>query len=80
MLLGVDPLGGGGESGDELVVTTPAPEPTPSNWESLRGVIAASRADAAQAADARPVACRVDGEPLQDVRGVLHCRFCGRTY
>ena len=27
--------------------------------------------------DDPPTACPRDGEPLEDVRGTRHCRFCG---
>lgn len=75
LLLGgtlVDELGSG-----DGTVTVDVPTPVPSGWESLRGVVAAGRTTAVPVA---PVACWYDGEPLLTARGVLHCRFCGRTY
>lgn len=77
LVLGADALGGGGEVDDGDGEVLPMPSPTPTNWESLRGVIAAARADAAAEADRRPSACPTDGEPLVQARGVLHCRYCG---
>lgn len=76
LLLGVDQLGGDGLA-PEAAEVLPMPTPTPHNWESLRGVLAAAAADAHEARDRRPTACPTDGEPLVQARGVLHCRFCG---
>lgn len=68
----------GAGTGTGAPVTAEAPAVT--NWESLRGVLASARADAEAERDAPPAACWFDGEPLLQARGVLHCRFCGRTY
>lgn len=46
-------------------------------WRSLAVILAEGAAWAAEDAAAPPVACPRDGEPLQSVGGVLHCRWDG---
>lgn len=53
---------------------------TSTGWESY-GAIMRSNADLlAQEKAQRPSTCPNDGEILEDVRGVLHCRFGGEIY
>jgi hypothetical protein len=47
------------------------------SWEQLRDIIAEGRAEAAAQRAQRPQACPNDGQPLQEVNGVLHCPFDG---
>jgi hypothetical protein len=51
------------------------------SWDSLLGVLAAARGDAAFDAEriAHPLDCPVHGWPLERARGVLHCRFGGHV-
>lgn len=78
LLLGV-PLDGGTATSLALEVDVPvADAPVATNWESLRGVLAAAAADYAAEVDADPVACPIDGEPLRvSVSGVTFCPFDG---
>lgn len=49
-------------------------------WGSLLSVQHEVHAIAREEAGARIVACPDDGEPLEEARGVLHCRFHGGYY
>lgn len=42
-------------------------------WDFLLGILRADREERAADAALPPVACPVHGEPLDAVRGVLHC-------
>jgi hypothetical protein len=42
-------------------------------WDGLLGILRAAREEFLENERAVPVACPVHGEPLQAVRGVLHC-------
>lgn len=50
------------------------------SWEQLISIRREAAELRRQEADAPPVACEDDGEPLELVRGCLHCPFCGRSY
>lgn len=50
------------------------------SWYGLLDVLREVRQVLAEERAAPLVACPNDGEPLESARGVLHCRFCGRTY
>lgn len=53
--------------------------PREGDWNSLLGVLAAARADAAfdQERLRHPLDCPLHGWPLERARGVLHCKFGG---
>jgi hypothetical protein len=42
-------------------------------WDGLLGTLRAARDEAIENAAEVPVACPIHGEPLDAVRGVLHC-------
>ncbi len=49
-------------------------------WAGLLTLRITVAAEWREQQNARPVACPNDGEPLEEVRGVLHCRYDGWTW
>ncbi len=61
-------------------IAPPSGGSTSGGWGTLLGIVKAAKQDWSEQRDARPVACPNDGEPLQEVRGVLHCTYDGWTW
>lgn len=56
---------------------TEAAQAVGGSWYGLLSILAEARAMHEQQRNAPPVACPQDGEPLESVNGILHCRFDG---
>lgn len=46
-------------------------------WASLLAVLGTVRAEYREDKQARPSACKFDGEPMSEKNGKLWCPFCG---
>lgn len=55
----------------------PAPAASSGGWSAYAGMLSAARQDWSDQRNATPAACPNDGEPLQDVNGILHCPYDG---
>ena len=49
-------------------------------WQALLEILAENRQEVEQENTRRPAACPNDGSPLEQVNGILHCRFDGWTW
>ena len=47
------------------------------SWEQLLDIARESREDRKPV---KPIDCPEDGEVLEEFKGKLHCKFCGRIY
>jgi hypothetical protein len=76
-------VGLGATATTEAVVTATATlthSNTGGSWYSLLDITREAASIRAAEQSRRPVACPNDGQPLESVRGVLHCKFDGWTY
>ena len=47
------------------------------SYQQLLDICREQNEEIRRAANEPPVACPEDGEPLQTIKSIRHCRFCG---